>query len=268
MDVRAIVVGVIIGLIVMIVGIIVGRIRNWTWKLITVSAVTAIAIGIAIAFTIHTVAPPLVRVPDVSKMSKDEAEQKLVEAEFKVKSAPQWNSEIDEYMVIPGSQDPVPGTKVKRGITVTFIWSRGPRPEKKPEVTISDPTNGGTFQLVRYPDGTYHFTVSGISSGIADNPNLTLLLWVLPVNPPSDTPGWYLQRPPTNSIGSDGNWQETGQLGNVQWPPHDGDTFNIAVTVVDTQEADELLNEPGAVVRVDFPTYKAKEEINDIKVEL
>jgi hypothetical protein len=71
------------------------------------------------------------------------------------------------------------------------------------------------------------------------------------VNPPSETPGWYLQRPPVSGITrveSEGSWTGLAQLGNAQYPPHDGDLVDVAVSAAQDSVAKELMRSPGVVV--------------------
>ena len=82
-----------------------------------------------------------------------------------------------------------------------------------------------------------------------------MLLWVKPVNPPSEQPGWYLERPPGNGIvrvDSKGSWWGVAQLGNGLYSPHEGDSVGLAVSVADDTTVDKLMAEPGVVVR-DYP---------------
>lgn len=39
------------------------------------------------------------------------------------------------------------------------------------------------------------------------------------------------------------------QIGNVQWPPHEGDVIDVAVSVADVDVAKELVAAPGIVFR-------------------
>ena len=97
-------------------------------------------------------------------------------------------------------------------------------------------------------EGVYSCSVSGISSGLSKG-GLSLLLWVRPVSPPSDVPGWYLQRPGIVKMDSDGSWTGNLQVGNTQWPPREGDVIDLAVTVVGTQTMKQLLTEREVVIR-------------------
>jgi hypothetical protein len=100
-------------------------------------------------------------------------------------------------------------------------------------------------------DNIHRCSVRGNSSGLTGG-GYGLLLWVKPVRPPSDTPGWYLQRPPSNGIDSvagDGSWNGVAQLGTPQWPPHDGDIFDVAVSIADNDTINRLMAESGVVIR-------------------
>jgi len=54
---------------------------------------------------------------------------------------------------------------------------------------------------------------------------------------------WYLQRSGNGvtSIPGDGTWEGVAQLGNSQYPPKQGYTFDLAVSIVDDATAGQLL---------------------------
>ena len=95
-------------------------------------------------------------------------------------------------------------------------------------------------------------------------------MWIKPVNPPSETPGWYLQRPPHTGIleiKQDGSWSGLGQLGNAQWPPKEGDIFDLAVTLTDSGDANSLFGEEGVVTK-NKPIGVQSDIVNNISVSL
>jgi hypothetical protein len=111
------------------------------------------------------------------------------------------------------------------------------------------PSSGGRVACTRGADGVYRFSVTGTSAELARDRE-KLLLWVKPLHPSAG--GWFLQRPPGNGIDAieaTGAWRGTGQIGNVQYPPHNGDTMDITVTAVETAPADRLLGEAGGTPR-------------------
>ena len=121
-------------------------------------------------------------------------------------------------------------------------------------VAFFQPKSMGTAKCQLGGDGIHRFPVSGTSTGLSNRH--MLLLWVKPVKPPSERSGWYLQRLPGNgitSVLSDGRWEGIAQIGSTVWPPHEGDLFDVAVTVIDFAIATRLLNEPGVVTRVSLP---------------
>ena len=120
-------------------------------------------------------------------------------------------------------------------------------------LSLLHPKNAETIRCQLHPDNTYRFSVSGISKGISKYE--TVLLWVQPVNPQSETPGWYLQRG-FNGIRKfepTGEFQGIGEIGNRQFPPRAGDTMNVAVMVLDIRVAERLLSERGVVTCVNLP---------------
>jgi hypothetical protein len=95
-----------------------------------------------------------------------------------------------------------------------------------------------------------------------------LLLWVQPTNPAGH--GWYLQRPPDRGIslaGTNGNWQGVGQVGNVSYPPRNGQKLNLAITVLDVKAAEATLADPSLAV-VLAPIGDVVGEVVDLTVAL
>ena len=140
-------------------------------------------------------------------------------------------------------------------IVVAFASGQSTQPGGGSSASLSHPTSAETLQCKLYPDRVYRFEVTGVSNGISEKQ--MLLLWIEPVTPRSEIPGWYLQRAPWNGITSfdntTGAWEGTGQIGNPRWPPHASDVLNVAVTVVEAKVAQKLLAEPGVVVRIRLP---------------
>ena len=121
-------------------------------------------------------------------------------------------------------------------------------------ISLSHPKTAETVRCHLGADRIYRFSVTGVLSSVADGQ--VPLLWVMPSSPKSETRGWYLQRGPNGIKAFDtvsGKFDGIGQIGNPQWPAHDGDTLAIAVTAVDSALAEELLSEGGVVVRRNLP---------------
>ena len=109
-----------------------------------------------------------------------------------------------------------------------------------PRASLSNPKSRKKVDCSRRPDGLYRCPISGKSQGVAPGV-FQLLVWVNPVQPAGD--GWYLQRGPSNGIRGiekDGEWAGLIQVGSIQYPPHENDVIEIAVTVVKTEEARQL----------------------------
>lgn len=273
-DVEALVRSIVIGLGV---GFIVSAIAHYILKL-SKGAIILLGIGIFLIVTgvLYFSWPSLIEVPDLKGLSRDQAELLLSQKSLVPEVRPQYSSEVERGRVIPHSQDPLPGIKVRKGTVVRFavnIGNQQPLPkqteESAPLVSIFRPRSGEDALCTRYGDGIYRFTVEGISKNISEK-GLRLLLWVKPVSPPSETPSWYLQRPPINGIleiKPDGSWSGIGQIGNAQWPPHEGDVIDIAVTVVDSKTAKHLLGEPGVVTRISLPGI-ASDTASKVKIRL
>jgi hypothetical protein len=121
--------------------------------------------------------------------------------------------------------------------------------EATPTVTLSSPESHHRINCGRTPEGIYKCPVKGTSKSPSQE-TFQLLLWVRPVRPAGD--GWYLQRGAINgirSVGSDGKWEGIAQVGNLEYPPHEGDLIEIAVSVAASEEARRLLGSVGVVVR-------------------
>ena len=121
-------------------------------------------------------------------------------------------------------------------------------------VSVFSPSDGETVTPVRGADNIFRIDVEGTIDGTY-NTEATLLLWIQPVNPPSDQPGWYLQRLPANGIKSvTGNrWRGICQIGNQQWPPQNDDIIDVAATLVPTDEALRLQAKQGPLTVVRLP---------------
>lgn len=256
-------------------GLIVVAITHWVLKL--PRGVTILfGVGVTLILTVILVSR-LIEVPRLANLSRAEAELVLSKKKLIPEVRPQYVSTTEAGRVIPHSQDPLPGIKVRQGTVVRFAVSAGAEQlltEAKetgvsPYVSLFQPRSGEEVHCSRYGDGIYRFSVEGVSKGIAGG-NLQLLLWVKPVDPPSETPGWYLQRLPINGIVGikpDGAWEGIGQMGDAQWPPHQGDILDVAVTVVKPETAQGLLAEMGVVTRMALPGTTSDKALG-VKVRL
>ena len=219
--------------------------------------------------------PELIAVPDLSNLSRAEAEVKLERRQLAPESRPQYSTETPAGLVIFGSQEPAPGIKVRKGEVVKFaVALASARPETALPTTgpialsMHSPSSQGSVTVHQYADGTYHYTVKGICQGLSSS--MRLLLWVKPVNPPSETPGWYLQREPVNGINQvnpDGSWEGIGQIGNAIWPPRTGDILDIAVTAVPDEIANNFLSRTGVITSISLPG-EARAVANGVRVEV
>lgn len=217
--------------------------------------------------------PGLIGVPDLGGSSRAEAESTLEKKGLIPEVRPQYHLDTEAGRVIAHSQEPAAGIKVRGGTVVRFGVAVGTPPAEttavgSASVSLFRPKSGEKVHCTRYADGVYRFSVVGTSTGLTNG--FRLLLWMRPVNPPSETPGWYLQRLPVNGIEKvepDGSWEGIAQIGNVQWPPHAGDVLDVAVTVVDVDRAKRLGGELGVVTCIVLPGI-ASDVASGVRVEL
>jgi len=233
------------------------------WK----QGVTLATIGVVLVLTVvvFTWWPWLATIPRLDGLSRAEAEVLLTKAGLTADPRPQYASGVEAGRVVPDSQNPKPGLKVRPKEVVSFGVAEPPpevslrqgsatAPPRRATVSLFEPRPGGSVRGRRTADGLHRISVRGTSTGTT-NGDLVLLLWVRPVNPPADAPGWYLQRPPANGIRqveTDGSWEGLAQIGNAQWPPHEGDLIDVAVSVAERAAADRMMAEAD-VVRRDQP---------------
>lgn len=188
----------------------------------------------------------LVEVPDLSGLSRAEAEDKLRKIGLVSAAKTQHDQNTESGRVIRGSQEPESGIIVEKKDVVSF--------KVAVHLVSLNLNNNDIVHCSRSDDGVYRFSVDGKVSDLSTEK--VLLLWVRPRLGPHV---WYLQGPPANGIinvGSDGSWQGIGQIGNIQYPPKSGDILDVAVTLVDTETAKTLLGRlemSGVVTQTNLP---------------
>lgn len=244
------------GLVILAIGLIIPKMPK------SIAVLLALGFGM-LAFVLWPRAI-LIEVPDLANLSSDEAEVLLSSRDLEAKPQPQEARNTRPHYVIPSSQNPLPGTKVKRGTIVRFSVSNPTSVElggtesgrvvTGVSVSIFSPGDGDTVTPRRGADNIFRFDVEGTMDAV-DSAEVSLLLWLQPIDPPSDQPGWYLQRLPANGIKSisGGSWRGVCQIGNFQWPPHDGDIVDVAVTLVASEEALRLQARQGPLTVVRLP---------------
>ena len=207
-----------------------------------------------IALLVYYVWPSLVSVPSLDRLSEAECQALLLRQHLVPNGHQQYTSGVETGRVIPHSQSPAAGLTVRRSTTVTFAVAINQSTIGIPsalDVTLSRPRAREAVHCAKAADGVYKFEVQGTSLG-ASTGGARVLLWVRLVNPPSDTGEWYLERPPINGVQQtqpDGSWSGTAQIGNTQWPPSEGNTMDVAVSIADDATVAALLAEPGVVMR-------------------
>jgi hypothetical protein len=255
--VESVVVSLGAGLVVLAIGLVIKRVPK------PVALLMAVGIGM-LAFVIWPRAA-LVEVPDLSDLSRDEAELRLSSMKLVGLPQPQGAPNTRPEHVIPTSQNPLAGTKVRRGTLVHYSIStqKSIVPGQTDDtggstaavaLSIFSPRAGGEIVPSRGADNVFRFDVEGTIEGV-DLAKSSLLLWFQPIQPPSDQPGWYLQRLPANGIRSisGSKWRGVCQIGNQQYPPHSGDLVEIAASVVPAEEAIRLESRQGPLTAVVLP---------------
>ena len=117
----------------------------------------------------------------------------------------------------------------------------------KATVSLSQPRKDGQLDCAPDAGAIFRCSVAGGVTGVSQGQRL--LLWVRPVRPPSESEGWYLQRRPNGLVNQSGStWDGKIQIGNRDFPPQDGDTVDVAVSITETPVADKLMKAPGVVI--------------------
>jgi hypothetical protein len=144
----------------------------------------------------------------------------------------------------------------------------GKKEAPAPAVALTAPVTRTHITCARDSQGLYRCPIKGTSQGVKGT-HSRLLLWLKPVKPAAD--GWYLQRGSINGIADgiedDGGWRGTVQLGNTEYPPHEGDIVEVAVTIAPEDKAAQLFSEPGVVVRGD-PGGTSSARATEVSVQL
>ena len=256
--IRAVVISVVVALIMVPVVFFVTKDRAEWAKARAVIITGGIGIALLAGLIAYFAWPSLISVPSLDGLSQAEAEDTLRSYHLVPQPRPQYAQASDAGRVIARSQNPSPGLAVRAGTVVSFaVGERGETaPDNNPnsssmDVSFSRPRAGEKISCKIGADGIGRITVEGTSSGVS-NATHGLLLWIRPINPPADQIGWYLQRPPSNGIpeiGPDGSWTGVAQIGNAQYPPHEGDTIGLAVTIAEKDVIDKMRAELGVTVR-------------------
>jgi|GEM_PF-3334360 len=230
--------------------------QQWTkWKAAVILGLFSIAILLTVG--IYYRWPSLISVPSLDGLSQAEAEDLLVKSRLIPNGRPQYSMNVPRGRAIPHSQSPSYGLAVRPGTIVTFAISM---PQEnytiQPatadiHVALFQPKSAERIHCRPGVDGVFRCQVQGTCAGISSS-GPGLLLWVRPVQPPADSISWYLQRPPTNgvtTVAANGSWVGVVQIGNVQWPPEEGNVVDIAVSAADRRTVDDLVSQPGVVIR-------------------
>jgi len=205
--------------------------------------------------------PSRSRIPVLDSLSQTEAEDLLAKHDLIPSAHPQYADGVPAGRVIPQSQAPGPGLLVAHGSVVTFGVSQQstaevtrPRHVAAPggsDLQLFEPKDRGMLKCSKAVGGVARCGVAGVVGDMSPT-GARLLLWVQPVSPPSETPGWYLQRPPANGvkrIDANGAWTGAVQIGDAQYPAKEGDLVDVAVGTLSSEDANRLLGQTDVVVR-------------------
>lgn len=253
-DLEALIRACAIGLGVGLIGAYIGHLVDRSRKLI----LAAIGLAMLVAVAVYYACPSLVTVPSLDNLAQATAEELLIRRGLAPDPKPRQAPGVEAGRVVPQSQSPVSGLAVHRNTVVSFgvsVSGVGPTPPPivsptgPPSASLFQPKSGEMLHCEAGGDGIYHCLAKGTSSGLtagAFHP----LLWLRPVNPPSDQFGWYLQRPGNgiSRVEGDGSWVGVAQLGNAQFPPQEGNVADLAVSVVDDATFVQLMGRGGVVV--------------------
>lgn len=252
--VRAVLIGIGVGCVTGMIGYFVTRANR-----IAVLIMGGCGFGLLAAVAAYYALPARSNVPVLDNLSQTEAEDLLAKYKLIPSARPQYAQGGPAGRVIPQSQSPAARLLVAHGSIVTFGVSqqsmaeesrpRALSPPRGSDLQLFEPKDRGTLKCSRGAGGITRCGVSGIAG---DMSGAQLLLWVQPVDPPSETPGSYLQRLPANRIKrieDDGTWKGTVQIGNPQYPTNEGNQVDVAVSMLGSDEARRLLNETGVALR-------------------
>ena len=188
-------VGVAAGLVVAIIGTV---IKKKPLKVVLSVAAAFFVVGIVVTIVSYP-SIALVDVPDLSGLTKDEAELKVEEKGFIFSSTEQYDNAVPRRKVI--SQDPSPGFRVRKGTTVNVVISKGPllispptpSPTPPPEVTpttsppIASPTPVPTPTATQTPTPTLSPSPT-VAPTVTPTPTVAPTPTPTPVATPSPTP--------------------------------------------------------------------------------
>jgi hypothetical protein len=236
----------------------------------------AVAVTVLVGVILYYAWPSLRTVPKLDKLAQAEAEELLLKKRLVPQPTPERAVDVEIGRVVPHSQSPAAGLPVHRGTVVSFgvsvsnekSGSAAGIPLNTPTVSIFQPRSGEAIRCRAGGDGLYRCTVTGTSSDIRAG-SFFPLLWLRPVNPPSDQAGWYLERSGNgiSRVEADGSWTGVAQIGNSTYPPHEGDVVDVAVSLAAEGAYRELMGRGGVVVEPE-PVGAWKDTASNLVVTL
>lgn len=117
----------------------------------------------------------------------------------------------------------------------------------KATISLSIPRKDGQLDCAPDAGAIFRCSVAGGVTGLSQSQRL--LLWMRPVQPPSESEGWYLQRRPNGIASQSGSsWDGKIQIGNRDFPPQNGDIVDVAASIAEAPVADKLMKAPGVAI--------------------
>jgi hypothetical protein len=153
--------------------------------------------------------------------------------------------------VIPPTRTPVPDLTPSTTPTKALV-----------SVTITAPKDGIASCPVPSPQLCV-FAVKGGSFGVTGD--LKIRLFVKPVSPPGDIPGYWYVDGKAYDVNATGDWNADLQIGNLQYPAKPGATLTIVAWVVTSAESAKLDKQIGIAIN---PTAQASYVAKSSEVNL
>jgi hypothetical protein len=205
----------------------------------TTPAVADLPVGVPLSDEVRVRVALRVRVPKLANLPGADAIQLLEGAGLQPVVSMRFVPQLENGVVVPGSQVPAAGTVKEPGGMVRYAVATTLPPGVS--VTITEPALGEKIRCARGSDGEFRFVVAGRATGVQRDQS-HLLLWVRPTPTNGQDGRWYLQLPPTEGLSfrEGASWIGRGRIGNQESPPQRGDRVDLAITLMPARSANAL----------------------------